>query len=250
MPDLLSGVLATPGLIWLTLTMLVAGLVRGFTGFGTALVFLPVGTLFLPLPQAVLVLCVVDLIALPVILPRAWPSAQKREVGLLALAAFVGAPLGVALLRLLDATSLRWGVAAVASLTLAALVSGWRYRRRVGRAGLLTIGGLSGVLGGSTGLAGPPVILFYLAGQAGVAAVRANVILFLAAIDVLITANLVLSGLVDGVSFWLALALVAPYAAGLAAGQALFRPERERAFRGLAYVVIAASILSGLPLFD
>lgn len=52
MPEALAGVLATPGLVWLILTISVAGIVRGFTGFGTALVFVPVAGMFLP-PQVV-----------------------------------------------------------------------------------------------------------------------------------------------------------------------------------------------------
>lgn len=52
MPDLILQVWATPGLIWLLLAISVAGIVRGFTGFGTALVFVPVAGIFL-LPQTV-----------------------------------------------------------------------------------------------------------------------------------------------------------------------------------------------------
>lgn len=250
MPEALGAALATPGLLWLALTFLAAGLVRGFAGFGTALIFVPVGGLFLPLPSAIAILCIVDLVALPVILPRAWRAARRREVGGLVLAALLSAPVGVWVLGRLSEDVLRWGVALVAGLTLAALVSGWRYKGRVSRAGVGLIGAASGLIGGATGLAGPPVILFYLASQVGAAAVRANTILFLAAIDVLILANLYVSGLVAPGALLLAALLVAPYALGTAVGQALFDPERERAYRALAYMVIGAAILTGLPLFD
>jgi hypothetical protein len=79
--------------------------------------------------------------------------------------------------------------------------------------------------------------------------VRANTILFLAAIDVLITGNLMLRGLVDLTGLLLALTLVLPYALGTYTGQALFHPDLERVFRGLAYAVIAGAILTGLPIF-
>lgn len=249
MPDVLAGALATPGLGWLALTFVVAGLVRGFTGFGTALIFMPVAGIFLPLPVAIVVLGVVDLMAQPLIVPRAWREADRREVAGLVAAALVGVPFGVWLLTWADEDSLRWLVAGVAGVTLAALVSGWRYRGRVRRSGLAGIGAASGVIGGATGIAGPPVILFYLAGQAAVAAVRANTILFLAAVDIVIMTNMLIAGLIGSTALVLAVLLLVPYGGAMLAGQMLFRPERERAFRALAYLVIAGSIVMGLPVF-
>ncbi|GKY87839.1 sulfite exporter TauE/SafE family protein [Sinisalibacter aestuarii] len=250
MPDLLSGVLATPGLVWLALTFLVAGLVRGFTGFGTALIFMPVGALFLPVSDAIALVMISGMITWPLIVPRALREADKREVTVLAVAAVALAPLGVWVLGWADRELLRWGVAAAAALTLAALISGWRYQGRVRPAGLVLIGAAAGVLGGTTGLTGPPVILFYLAGQLGAAVVRANTILFLALLDLGIVANLVLQGRLGWSILPLAVLLALPYGAGIMSGQRLFHPERERAYRRLAYAVIGGAILTGLPLFD
>ena len=47
MPDTLLQAWATPGLIWLLVAIGIAGIVRGFTGFGTALIFVPVAGIFL-----------------------------------------------------------------------------------------------------------------------------------------------------------------------------------------------------------
>jgi len=250
MPEALGGALATPGLTVLALTFLLAGLVRGFTGFGTALIFMPVGALFLPVPVAIVIVTVSGMLTWPLIVPRAFREADRREVAVLAGAAIVTAPLGVWMLGWVERDVLRWLVAAAAALTLAALVTGWRYRGRVRGAGLGLIGGAAGVLGGTTGLTGPPVILFYLAGRAGAAKVRANTFLFLAILDLGIMVNLVVQGLVDARAVWLAMILALPYGLAMSVGQALFRPERERLFRGLAYAVIAGAILTGLPLLD
>lgn len=250
MPEALGAAFATPGLAILAATFLVAGLVRGFTGFGTALIFMPVGALFLPMPVAIAVITITGMLSWPVIVPRAFRAADRREVVVLAAAAIVTAPLGVWLLSWVEQDLLRWVVAGAAALTLAALVSGWRYKGRVRWPGLGAIGGVAGILGGTTGLTGPPVILFYLAGQVGAASVRANTILFLALLDIGIIANLFARGLVDAGAVWIALLLAMPYLAAVWLGQHLFRPERERAFRALAYGVIALAILAGLPLFD
>ena len=167
----LLAALATPGLPWLMLTCLVAGGVRGFAGFGSALIIMPVAGIFLPLPYAIVAMMGMGVLSWPVIVPKAMRAADLREVATLALAAVASAPLGLWLLGRLDQEVLRWCVTGTAALTLLALASGWRYRGRVGWPGLLVVGAVAGVLGGTTGLTGPPVILFYLAGAAGAASV-------------------------------------------------------------------------------
>ncbi len=249
MPDTLAGVLATPGLAWLALAFAAAGVVRGFTGFGTALIVMPVAAGVLPMPVAVAVMTVSGMLTWPLIVPGAVRAADRREVLLLAGAAMATAPVGVWLLGRVAQDALRWAVAIAAAATLLALMTGWRYRGRVRGAGLAAVGAAAGLLGGATGLTGPPAVLFYLAGTRPGAVVRANTILFLALLDIGIAANLGLRGMFGREAVALAAVLALPYGLGIAAGQALFCPGRERLYRVLACWVIGAAILSGLPLF-
>ncbi|MBN2905919.1 MAG: TSUP family transporter [Rhodobacteraceae bacterium] len=250
MPDALGAALAVPGLIWLAVAFLAGGLVRGFTGFGTALIVMPLATRALPASEAVVIVTLAGMLTWGAIVPRAFALADRAQVGLLAMGALLAAPLGVALLAVLDPVPLRWTVAIAASVTLAALVSGWRYGGRVGPLGLGGIGAASGALGGLTGLTGPPVVLFYLAGTGQAVQVRANTILFLAVLDIGILANLLLRDMVTGRALALAAMMALPYLAALLIGQRLFHPGNERFYRAAAYAIIAAAILSGLPLFD
>jgi hypothetical protein len=94
------------------------------------------------------------------------------------------------------------------------------------------------------------VILFYLAGQAAVQAVRANTIVFLAALDVVIVANLFLRGTVGWPAVWLAVLLGVPYLITTLIGQALFDPMRERLYRYAAFAMIGLAVLTGLPLWQ
>lgn len=249
MAEALGTALAVPGLHWLALTMLAAGVVRGFAGFGTALVFMPVAGLFLPPAEAVTVMVMSGVLSAVALVPRALPLADRREVALLAGAAVVAAPLGLWALTRVDPDALRWGIAVAAGVTLAALVAGWRYRGRVGPAGLGAVGASAGVLGGLTGLTGPPVILFYLAGPGTAATVRANTILFLAALDTALMVQIVGAGIVGARGVALGCLLSLPYAAGMALGVRLFRPGREAAYRRVAHAVIGGAILAGLPLW-
>ncbi len=250
MPDPFVAALATPGLPWLMLAIGVAGIVRGFSGFGTALIFVPVAGIFLA-PQVIVgVMMLTGIVSSSALLPRAWGQADRREVGLLAFAALLTVPLGLWLMARIDPELIRWCVAVIATVTLAALVSGWRFSGRVSRPQLAGIGAAAGGIGGLTGLTGPAVILFYLAGQSVAQAVRANTILFLAALDVVIVGNLLAKGAVDWALVALALVLAVPYVITSLIGQALFDPRHERLYRWVAYAVIALAVLSGLPIWS
>lgn len=250
MPETLTAALATPGLLWLLATIAVAGIVRGFTGFGTALIFVPVAGIFLEPQVTIALITLTGVASTAALLPRAWGQAERGEVGLMGLAAMVTVPLGLWLLAQIDRETVRWIVAGVAAGTLAALIAGWRYSGRVGKPGLAGIGALAGLIGGMTGLTGPAVILFYLAGQGAAQSVRANTILFLAMLDVVVIANLLLRGAVGLDTVVLAVLLSVPYFLTSLAGQALFDPRHERAYRAAAYGVIGLALVTGLPVWD
>ena len=250
MADLPAQVWATPGLGWLVLTISLAGLVRGFTGFGTGLIFVPVAGIFLVPHTVIGVIVLTGVFAIAALIPRAWAQAKKREVGTLALAAVITVPPGLYLLTLFDATAIRWIVAAVAGSTLAALVSGRRFDGRVGPKGLLAIGAAAGLIGGLTGITGPVVIMFYLAGRSAVQTVRANTILFLSALDFAILGNLLFTGSVGLYELALAVTLAIPYFVTSLIGQSLFDPKFERLYRWAAYAVIGLAVLSGLPVWS
>lgn len=250
MPDALASAFATPGLIWLIAAIAVAGIVRGFSGFGTALIFVPVAGIFLAPATVIGTIMLTGLVSTAALLPRAWGQADRREVGLLAFAALVTVPLGLMLMQAVDREIVRWTVSAIGLLTLLVLLAGWRFSRRMGVPGLLCIGAVAGVMGGLTGLTGPAIIVFYLAGQNTAQSVRANTILFLAALDVVIVGNLVIGGSLGWGTVLLALVLAVPYLATSLIGQALFDPRHERLYRAVAYAVIALALVSGLPVWN
>ena len=250
MPDTLTQVLATPGLVFVVLAIAMAGLVHGFAGFGSSLIFVPVAAQFLPLPEVVVVLVLTGLVTVAALVPRAWHDADRAEIGFVVFAALLALPVGVYALTRLDQVLMRWFVSFVAAGTLLAVCAGWRYSGQLDKGGLATVGAAAGLLGGMTGLTGPVMILFNLAGGRSAATMRANMILFLAALDVALVVALAVSGQVTWPVVVMSGVLCIPFLLTLTLGQALFRPELERLYRGVAYGVIALAVLSGLPLFD
>lgn len=250
MPEILSQTLAMTGLWALCLIYLAAGVVRGFTGFGTALIVVPVAGIYLAPEQILIMIAISGILSNFFLVPSAWHDADRREVGVLAGAALLGMPLGIWLIAAIDATTIRWVVAVIAAVTLVAVVSGWQFQGRLGRKGLSAIGAGAGFIGGLTALTGPIAIMFYLANARKALAVRANMILFLAALDMLMLAILGINGLITAPMIMLGVLVSVPYACAIFVGKSLFNPDREGLYRVVAYSIVALALVTGLPIWD
>lgn len=250
MPDALAGALSTPGLVWLIAAALIAGLVRGFAGFGSAMVFMPVAAQVLPPVSTLTALLVMDFIGPLPHLPRALKLAHRGDILRLLAGMVVALPPGLWLLVSLPVDLFRYGVSVVSIVMLVALASGLRYRGTLRRWMVYATGALGGFLGGTTGLSGPPVVLLYMASRHPAQTIRANLLLYLAGVVGVTLAMLGLSGQLEVRAVVLGLMLTLPFLGANLIGGRLFDPERERTYRAVAYVIIAVSALSGLPLFD
>lgn len=245
-PDLLSGLsLAETG--WIVVAAFMAGLVRGFTGFGSGLVFLPVAAQVLPPFGAILTLTLMDIFGPVPILRRAWGNVDRGDLGRLLLGCVVCLPLGMWLLTLIAPEIFQAVVSLLALGMLLVFAVGLRYRGVVTRPMVAGIGGLSGGLGGFAGLPGPPVILFYISRPLPVQVIRATILLFLLLYDLLLVVYMGAFGRIEPVYGLLGLAMAVPNMAGNWLGGRLFDPGRERVYRGVAYALIAVAALPGLP---
>ncbi|HSI40433.1 MAG TPA: sulfite exporter TauE/SafE family protein [Xanthobacteraceae bacterium] len=236
--------------LWAAGAALVAGTTRGFTGFGGALIFMPlVAAAYGPAVAAPALLAIDTVLTLPILAP-ALRACLWREVLPLSLAAMLGVPAGVALLELANPLALRWGIALLAFALLALLVSGWRYSGRTHAAATLGVGLLAGVLGGAAQLSGPPVVAYWLGGGRPAALVRANLFAFFAVLTLASGLAYALRGLFTAEVGRLSLTIGPLYAIGLFAGAKGFRRTSDAAYRRVAYAVIALAALASLPLFD
>ncbi len=122
------GFLAAP-LFWVTALAALAGAtIRGFSGFGGALLFVPIAAACLGPRNAAGILFVVDTVLIAPFVVRALPIVEWAEVLPLGIASIFTVPLGVAALLYLDPVPLRWGISLVIVAFVAVLAVGWRYR--------------------------------------------------------------------------------------------------------------------------
>ncbi|MBO1074038.1 sulfite exporter TauE/SafE family protein [Roseomonas marmotae] len=162
----------------------VAGLMRGYSGFGTAILLAPTySTLWGP-RVGVPVVLLMELFVSAQLLPRALSEANKKLILPICAAAVVVMPLGSVVLLYADADLLRKGIGILVLVFGLLMTSGWRYHGTRPLPLNLAVGVVSGLLKGASGMSGPPIILYLLAGQEGARQHRANLILYFGVIGV------------------------------------------------------------------
>ena len=232
------------------MTAAVAGAVRGFSGFGTAMVYLPVAGQFLSPFEALTTLMIMDLVGPLPNIPKAIRTSHRGDVLRLSLGALVAVPFGVLVLGLIAPEVFRYGVSLISLILLILLIAGIRYHGVLRARMVYGTGALGGILAGSVGLPGPPVIMLYMASAHPAAVIRANIMVYLLLVDLIMIMVLYLNGYLVATAVFLGAVLALPYLVGNVLGGYLFAPGYERIYRAVAYIIIAISALNGLPLFD
>jgi hypothetical protein len=239
----------SPTLFLLVATALVAGLSRGFSGFGAALIFVPAASRLVGPQLAAAVLLLVDAVMAAPLIAGALRLADRKAVGLMVLGGLVGVPLGTLALAHGDPLVLRWFIVALVAGMLLLLLSGWRFRGTPHPGLTIAVGGFSGLFSGVAQIGGPPVVAYFLGGAMVAAQARASIILFFAASSVISIISYAASCLIDGQVLWL-VALCAPaYGLGVWVGNRAFALASEATFRRLSYALILAAVLLGLPVW-
>lgn len=249
MPDILTTALAIDGLIWLVIAVFIAGLVRGFAGFGSAMIIMPVASSVLTPVEAVVFVITAELIGPVPNALAAWREGTPRDVGRLALGAVLALPFGVWALSSMDATLFGWAVSIAVIILLILTVSGWRLKGELTKPLTVTAGAIGGFMTGFAGIPGPPVIMLYMASRLPVSVIRANFLLYLVVLDLMLFPLLWALGLMNWPIAFLGLLVGIPNLIANMLGARLFDPSAERVFRIVAYLVIAASAIVGLPLW-
>lgn len=234
----------------LALTITLAGVVRGLSGFGSGLIIAPVAAALYDPVTAVAMLVVIDsLPTLPVTLPVVKLARWREVLPVLAGMAML-VPLGVYILKHTDTMILRW-IICIAILTCVAILwSGWRYRGSRGLPVSIAVGGLSGLLSGIAALPGPPVVIYWMASSLPTAIIRANLLTLFLFSEVFSAANLWAAGLFNRERLLLGLVLTPLYALSVYLGGKLYGAASDAVYRRLALTLVAAAALLALPATD
>ena len=211
-----------------------AGLMRGITGFGGAMLMAPPLSFLIGPVATVVTALILESAAALVMFPEALPKINKRVLSFLILPAFFTVPIGGYLLVTLDPLIARKVIAGVVVVFSLGLLAGARYSGQPRPATSLLLGSVVGVLLGATSVGAPPVILYLLSGPDPHTVTRANLTVFVTAISVVGLVMLVFAGAITAQIALSAFLLCIPYMAATWCGGKLFGRLSEAVVRRLA----------------
>jgi uncharacterized membrane protein YfcA len=230
-------------LAWIGLASLAAFVVRGLSGFGSAMIGIGGLTLVLPPAQVVPAFFALELLTTVNLLPGVWRQIDWRSLRWVIAGCTLTTPVGLVMLARLDPNLMRLVVSAclatIASLMLSGLAQRLTPRSTPGPLGALAAGGAAGLLNGAAGIPGPPAIVFYFA-TTGTAVSRATLIAFFLFTDSYGLAVAGGAGLLAGVG-WKLIAVALPFSlVGLWIGQRLYVRLDEARLRRVIWTLLAA----------
>ncbi len=228
----------------------VSGTARGFSGFGSALIFMPLASSMAAPRLVAALLLIIDFVAALPLIPSAWKHADRKATAVMVSGALIGVPIGTFFLTQLDPVTTRWIISGFVFALLLLLLSGWRYHGKDHPALSVGIGGLSGFCSGLAQTGGPPIVGYWLGRPIASVIARANIMLFFGASDFFSAASYAATGLITAEAIRFSLLVGPVYALGVLIGARLFGRASETLFRTICYVLIATAVIIGLPALD
>ena len=231
--------LSPGGLVLLAGTVLLAGFIRGFVGFGAALIIVMVLSVSLGPLAAVPIVVLSGLPSMVQLLPNAVRFAERPFVIPFGLASFVAAPIGAWVLVSVDPAVMKMATSSFVLAMVVMLHRGWRLARRPGRAVLLGAGAAAGFVQGAASVGGPPAAVIALSSMGSPQRQRANVIGAVTALNICALIPFWLYGLFIREVIVISLAIIPFYAGATWVGARFFSRYGHRHFRNAALLTLA-----------
>ncbi|MCU1498647.1 MAG: hypothetical protein JWM47_2600 [Acidimicrobiales bacterium] len=224
--------------------VLLATVTQQVSGFGFALLAVPLVALVVGPKDAVAIAMAVGFASSGLMAVGLRDRIDRPTLGRLLLGAAVGLPVGVLGLRSLDPEALRLALGVVVLAMVVVLARGYRFRSH-GPGAVVAAGVASGVLNGSLGTGGPPVILVLQAADTEQHRFRATCTAFFAVCDVVAIPLLLASGAVRPSAWLYAVAALPAVLVGNAVGSRVATRIDPDQFRRLvlALLVVTALVL-------
>ncbi len=228
----------------------VAGLVRGFTGFGMGIVAIPFLSLIISPTDAVVIVLLLQVFVTLSNLPASWKLCHWSLVNKLTIGSIVATPVGSWALLYLPASAIRICIAVIVLATAVTLSAGFRLKMIPSNKHVLGFGLASGILNGVAGMSGPPVVAFFLASPLSVPVARASMIVFFMISSVLALIPLAVFGKMHLWSLGASVASLPVVLLGSAFGTKLYLTSHEGHFRFVSIgLLVLAALLAGLRAF-
>jgi hypothetical protein len=236
----------SPVMILGLVSVFAAGVTSGLTGFGFALVTVPLLVLFLPAQVVVPIVTLLSNLTHVIVIAETWRWFDAKRIWPLIVTSVIATPLGTYLLLVLDAKSMKVLIGVVITLAALAMLTGFKRPIRNEKLAAVPVGLASGILSGSTAMGGPPVVLFFSNQGADKQVCRANFTLLFTIVSLATIPSQLAGGLIGRDVLVYALVFAPALLLGTLAGIRLARSISETVFRRVTLVVVIATGLSAV----
>lgn len=223
-----------------------AAVVRGLTGFGFAILAVPLMGLVIPPTQAVLLAIVLQMLIGPFGVSKAMGHIDARLVAGVAVGAMVGTPFGLLILSSTPPDVARLLIAAIAVGCFGIFLIKRAPTPNRAPSHVAATGLAAGVLNGFAAMPGPPVILYFVRSGVPPMAARGSMILVFFAAATAGTITAWLRGLLDAHLGLLALSVFPLMLVGNHVGSKFFGVIPERVWRSAVIILLIVSALGAL----
>jgi uncharacterized protein len=231
--------------VWMGLAIVLAGFIRGYSGFGFSAMVIAASSLVTNPLHFVAVVVILETAMSLQAAKGIGADIDWRRVGMLLAGAVLGLPLGLWLLTGVSETAARAMISGYILVMCAVLLAGWRLRAEVRGPWNLVAGVVSG-LANAPGMGGLPIAAFFAAQPMRAAVFRATLIAFFPLLDLYSAPLYWWHGLVSWSTLWASLIALPLTVLGNWLGSRHFLNTDPKEFRRFAILLLAG--LAGLGL--
>ena len=230
--------------------ILIAAVVRGYSGFGFSALTVTSLSLILPPAEVVPTAFLLEIAASMFMLPMVWRSIDWQNLNWLVVGILAGTPAGLLFLAEVPQDPVRFTISGFVLVACFLLWKNVRIRSEGGRKRLLVVGGFSGLVNGAAGIGGLPIVLFLLSGSIRAEVLRATIVAFLFCSDIYATLLSRSQNLLSNELLARSVLFLFPLVVGVAIGHRGFVKSSPESFRkfaiGLLILLSIAVIVRGM----
>ncbi|PVZ63938.1 sulfite exporter TauE/SafE family protein [Pelagibaculum spongiae] len=238
--------LSTTYLLFSGVIVLIASLVRGYSGFGFTAIAIAGLTIFLPPAQVIPAILLIEIIAGVSLLPSVFKYINYRQLGFTFFAALVSTPLGVFFLKNTHSDTISLVISVLVLIFTLLLWRGFRINDTSKTGRLLFSGATSGLVNGVAGVGGLPMVVFFLSGQQDIYQIRATLLSYLILLDIYTCLFATAAGVITYDVLALAAAAFIPAMIGTILGNKKFLKSPPEFFRKITLCFMAAIASVGI----
>lgn len=223
-----------------SLCIFVAAFIRGFTGFGLAVVGVPLLSLFFAPAEIVPSIMILAILAGLQLIPKIWRKVDWKLLLPTLAGAAIGTPLGTWLLAGVSDNVMRVLIGLAVLAASLAVQLGFRFAQRPPAAVSAGFGAVAGLTGGAAAMPGPSVIFLFLAVPIAHEAGRASLILFFQVSAAMSAVSAAFAGLMQLPALILGALLVPAMLLGNGLGDRVFDKASAKTYRRIVVLLLAS----------